>query len=189
MSTTVEPLREVLLPARELTWEDLQTVPDDSYWAYELVEGKLIVSPAPSSRHQSCVGSLYTLLRAACPPDLKAFVAPFDYTPRPGYVLQPDVLVARRTEVQEQRLVAPPVLVVEVLSRSSRSTDRSLKRFVYEETGVAHYWIVDPEAPSVTLLSLEGGVYVETGTVRGSDVLYVASPVAVDLDPQALLDE
>lgn len=189
MSTIAEPLHEVLLPTRELTWEDLQGIPDDGYWAFELVEGKLIMSPAPSSRHQSCVLTLGSLLRTACPPDLKAFVAPFDYTPRPGYVLQPDVLIARRSDVQTQRLVAPPVLAVEVISRSSRSVDRSLKRLVYEETGVAHYWIVDPEVPSVTLLALRGDAYVETAVVRGADVLHVEAPVVVDLVPEDLLDE
>lgn len=189
MSTTAEPLHEVLVPRRELTWEDLQVIDDHGYWAYELVDGKLIMSPAPSSRHQSCVLTLAAQLREACPADLKTFVAPFDYTPRPGDVLQPDVLVARRADVGEQRLVAPPVLAVEVLSRSSRSTDRSLKRFIYEETGVAHYWIVDPEAPSVTLLELREGAYVETATVRGSDVLHVTSPVALDLVARDLLDE
>ena len=148
------------------------------------------MSPAPSSRHQSCVGSLYVLLRAACPSDLKAFVAPFDYTPRPGYVLQPDVLIARRADVQEPNAWSrSPVLAVEVISRSSRSVDRSLKRLVYEETGVAHYWIVDPEVPSVTLLALEDDAYVETAVVRGTDVLHVEAPVAVDLVPEALLDE
>ena len=184
-----EPVHEVAFPARPLTWEDLQVVSDDRHWAYELVEGQLLVSPAPNTRHQSCVGTLFALLRAACPPELKVFVAPYDYTPRTGYVLQPDVLVARRADVLAQRLVAPPVLAVEVLSPSSRAVDRHLKRFVYEETRVQHYWLVDPDAPSVQLLALRDGAYVEVGAARGEESLRVEAPFALDLVPQQLLDE
>ena len=78
---------------------------------------------------------------------------------------------------------------MEAISRSSRSVDRSLKRLVYQESGVAHYWIVDPDAPSVTLLALEGDAYVETAVVRGADVLRVEAPVTVGLVPEDLLDE
>lgn len=186
---TAEQVFEVAFPARPLTWEDLQVVPDDRYWAYELVEGNLLVAPAPSARHQSCVLSLGVLLRTACPPELKALVAPFDYTPRPGYVLQPDVLVARRSDVLEQRVVAPPVLAVEVLSPSSRTIDRSLKRLVYQETGVEHYWVVDPEAPSVEAWVLRDGAYVAAGTARGDERLHADAPFAVDVVPSDLLDE
>lgn len=104
-------------------------------------------------------------------------------------VLQPDVLVARRSDDLAQRLVAPPVLAVEVLSPSSRSVDRSLERSVHEETGVEHYWLVDPEAPAVQLLALREGAYVEVGAVRGEQSLHVDAPFAVDLVPQQLVDE
>jgi Uma2 family endonuclease len=174
---------------RPLAWEDLQGIPDDRYWGFEIVDGQLIVSPSPDSRHQSCVGSLFAVLRAACPPELKVFVAPYDYVPRPGYSLQPDILVARRGDVGRQRLEHTPVLVGEVLSLSSRVTDRSLKRLVYEDHGVRHYWIVDPEEPSIVALELVAGSYVETARVAGTQTWHTSSPFAVDVTPTELLDE
>lgn len=186
----VQPVFERSFPSdRPLSWEDLQGIPDDRYAGHEIVEGKLIVSPVPDSRHQSCVGSLAVLLKAACPPDLKVFLAPYDYVPRPGYSLQPDVLVARRSEVGAQRLEHPPVLVVEVMSPSSRATDRSLKRLVYEEHGVPHYWLVDPDGPSIVALSLQAGQYVEVGSAIGSQEWRATEPFPVAVVPSELLDE
>lgn len=84
----VQPVFERNFPSdRPLSWEDLQGIPDDRSAGDEIVEGTLIVSPSPDSRHQSCVLSLATLLEAACPTDLNVFVAPYDYVPRPGYSL------------------------------------------------------------------------------------------------------
>jgi Uma2 family endonuclease len=54
---------------RMLTVEDMENVPDDEF-RYELDDGVLIVSPAPSTRHQLAVGRLYTVLAEACPADL-----------------------------------------------------------------------------------------------------------------------
>lgn len=61
--------------------------------------------PAPSSHHPSCVGSL--------PPDPEAFGAPFDRPTGPGRFLQPDVLIARRSDVQEPRLSAVAVVALD----------------------------------------------------------------------------
>lgn len=141
MST--QPAFEAHFPSdRPLTWEDLQSIPDDQHWAYELVEGALLVSPAPGLRHQRVVLELAILLRDACPPDLEVVISPFDYVPRAGYALQPDVLVVERGTADLLRADAAPRLAVEVLSPSSRLTDRSLKRLVYEERG----FVVGPES-------------------------------------------
>ena len=109
--------------------------------------------------------------------------------PRPGYSLQPDVLVARRSELTRQRLEHPPVLVVEVISPSSRTVDRTLKRAVYEEFGVRHYWIVDPEMPSLVALDLQGSHYREVASVEGTDTWHATRPFDVDVTPVCLLDE
>jgi Uma2 family endonuclease len=187
---SAQPVFERHFPSdRPLAWEDLQTIPDDQHWGVEIVSGQLLVSPSPGSQHQSCVGSLAVALKAACPPDLKVFVAPYDSAPRSGYSLQPDVLVARRSDVGRQRLERTPVLVIEVLSPSSRSMDRSLKRLVYEEHGVPHYWVVDPEAPSLLALALKGGRYVEAGFAAGAERWHAMEPFPVDVSPAELLDE
>ncbi len=169
------------------TVADLAGTPDDGL-RYELVDGVLLVSPAPTNRHQIVVGELYLLLRAACPPDLRVMLAPTDYQPTDRRSLQPDLLVARRTDVGDAPISAPLLLAVEVLSPSTRSVDLLLKRGVYAESGVAAYWLVDPSVPSVRALRLVDGAYVEVGTAEGDRALELEEPFAVRVVPRDLLD-
>jgi Uma2 family endonuclease len=187
---TAQPAFEAHFPSdRALTWEDLQSIPDDQHWAYELVEGSLLVSPSPDRFHQRAVLRLARLLDDACPRDLEVLVAPFDFTPRTGYSLLPDVLVVRRATVERQRTVDPPRLAVEVLSPSSRSIDRVLKRVVYEEHGVPAYWIVDPESASLLVLEREQERYVERVHVVGFESYDAQVPFPVSVTPAALVAE
>ena len=171
----------------EWTVADLAQTPDDGL-RYELVDGVLLVSPAPTNRHQIVVGELYLLLRAASPPDVRVMLAPTDYQPTDRRSLQPDLLVARRTDVGDVPVSAPLLLAVEVLSPSTRSVDLLLKRGVYAESGVASYWVVDPAVPSVRALRLADGVYVDAGYAEGDEVLRLHEPFAVRMAPQDLLD-
>lgn len=181
------------MPARGLTWDDLQALPDELHHHYELIEGQILMSPSPGRMHQRAVGRLYRALDDAAGAGAEAFVAPFDFVPEPSTSLQPDVLVVRREsqESQEsQRAVEPPVLVVEVLSPSSRTTDRTTKRELYARFGVRHYWIVDPEEPSLVALKLvEDGRYRETAAVAGTDEFVTTEPFAVEISPAALVAE
>ena len=82
----------------EWTVDDLARAPDDGL-RYELVDGVLLVSAAPSTVHQIVLVELLALLREACPPDARTLVAPTDYQPTRRRSLQPDVLVAWRRDV------------------------------------------------------------------------------------------
>ena len=120
---------------RPLTRADLAGMPDDGH-RYELVDGVLVVSPSPRPRHQRVVGELFVLLRAACPADLEVFVAPLDVVLAEDTLLIPDLLVTRRSDLDETSLPAAPVLAVEVLSPSTRRVDLMLKRSRCEAAGV-----------------------------------------------------
>ncbi len=176
----------VMPRGRDWTVADLADLPDDGL-QYELADGVLLVSPAPRPRHQVVVGEMHLLLSAACPSELQVFLAPLDYQPTNRRSFQPDLLVVRRTDVGELNIVAPLLLAVEVLSPSTRSKDLLLKRGMYEQSGVASYWIVDPDEPSVTALELLDGCYVEVGRVVGDEVLALDLPYPVRLCPRALL--
>ncbi len=79
---------------RAFTRADLDAMPDDGR-RYELIDGSLVVTPAPLRRHQRAVGNLHLLLRHACPPELEVLLAPFDVVLAVNTVVQPDLLVTR----------------------------------------------------------------------------------------------
>jgi Uma2 family endonuclease len=150
-------------------------------YGYEIVDGTLVVNPAPGAAHQRLVFSLAKQLDRSCPVQLEVMISPFDYKPDPQTTLQPDLLVARRVDVGELRLERTPLLVVEV--RSGRGlSDRTFKRAAYEEAGVPSYWIADPEEPSLTVLELDlAGHYAEQARIAGDDVLHVERPYPVEV--------
>ena len=172
--------------SRPLTRADLDAMPDDGH-RYELIDGALIVTPAPSAAHQTVVLELAVLLRARCPRDHKVFIAPFDVALADDTVMQPDLLVARRSDVTERDLPVAPVLAVEVLSPSTRRIDLTLKRSRLEEAGCPHYWVVDPVTPAVTAWHLRAGAYVEIGHATGDQPLSVQQPFALDVVPTQLV--
>ncbi len=174
-------------PAGGWTVDDLDALPDDGL-RRELVDGVLLVSPAPTNRHQIVVGELHLLLRSASPADVRVMLAPTDYQPTQRRSLQPDLLVARRADVGDEPISAPLLLAVEVLSPSTRSVDLLLKHGVYAESGVASYWVVDPAVPSVRAWRLVDAEYVDAGAAEGSSALHLEAPFPVRVVPQDLLD-
>ena len=183
------PVRTPAVPrGRPWRYEDLTDVPaDGSKW--EIIEGTLIVNPAPRPRHQQAVFQLGRLLADVCPPDLQVFISPIDWTIPDGGVVQPDLVVVRRSDVDlDEALSMPPVLVVEVLSPSNAAQDRLLKRDLYERLGVPSYWLVEPTEPGITALELDEATakYVEVATVTGDRIFAVSAPYAVEFPASAL---
>jgi Uma2 family endonuclease len=176
----------VLRRDRPWTVADLAGLPDDGL-RYELVDGTLLVSAAPSKLHQRAVGNLHMLLRAACPPELEVFLAPTDYQPTSTRSLQPDLLVVTRDDPGDAAVTTPLALAVEVLSPSSRSIDVVLKRALYEQAGVEQYWIVHPDEPSLTVWRRGSDGFDEPEVVSGDAVLWLDSPVPVEVRPSELI--
>ncbi len=175
---------------RRMTRADLDALPDDG-WRHELIDGALLMTPAPSARHQTVVLGLAVLLRSACPDHLQVFVAPFDVALADDTVVQPDVLVARRSDLTEADLPTAPVLAVEVLSPSTRHIDLDLKRARYERAGCPSYWVIDPgddeRAASIVMWELRDKTYVEAGAGVGDRLVEAAAPFPVSVVPDALV--
>ncbi len=91
---------------RPFTVTDLEGMPDDGR-RYELIDGALLVSPAPGWAHQEAAYTLYMILRSACPADLRVIGAPFAVRPDTFNEVQPDVLVARYADLTQQGLPGP----------------------------------------------------------------------------------
>ena len=174
---------------RPLVRDDLDRMPDDGH-RYELLDGSLLVSPAPRLSHQRAAFRLARLLDDACPSDLEVVVAPFDVVLGADTVLLPDLLVARRSDFTERELSGAPVLAVEVLSPSTRRIDITVKRDRFRAAGTPSYWVVDPGEPSLTAWELapDGG-YEEVARVTGGDGARLSRPYAVDVVPSDLVDD
>lgn len=173
---------------REYDWtvDDLDLIPDDGL-QYELLDGLLLVSPAPTMPHQRAVGKLFMLLQVACTPELEVFVSPVDWRPDRRSSLQPDVLVVANADVDVKNIERPLALAVEVLSPSTRRKDQILKRSKYQDSGITSYWIVDPAAPSIEILDLVDGVYRTTAFARDDEVAHAVLPFPVAIRPSALI--
>jgi Uma2 family endonuclease len=174
--------------AHPFTVSDLEEMPDDGR-RYELIDGELLVSPASGWAHQEAVGTLYIVLRQACPPDMRVIGAPFAVRPDKYNEVQPDVLVARYGDLTEDDLPRAPRLAVEVISPTSRLRDASLKKAVYARLGTPSYWLVDPnpDKPSLTVFELSGRDYAEAGHVTGAQPWTADRPFPVRVAPADLV--
>ena len=171
---------------RALTREDLDAMPDDGH-RYELLDGILVVSPAPRLVHQQVVLMLSRVLFDACPSEFRMYFAPVDVVLAEDTVMQPDLLVAPREAFTERDLPGAPLLAVEVLSPSTRSVDLLLKKDRLRRAGCAHYWVVDPDEPSIIAWALRDGQYVEVGRAVDGATLRLTEPFDVALAPSELV--
>ncbi|MEA2703571.1 MAG: hypothetical protein QOD63_1516 [Actinomycetota bacterium] len=165
-----------------LTYDDVQRFPPDGH-RYELVEGVLLVTPAPNAEHQSCVANLMFALKAAAGDEHFVVPAPFDFYVSEITCFEPDIVVALDEDVGRDRLgpERTPLLLVEVGSRSTRLVDLGTKRLAYETFGVPEYWLVDPDEPSLTVLRLVEGRYEEVARVTGDERYEATYPFPVTI--------
>ena len=141
------------MPATTFHTADMvRALPDDGN-RYETVHGELLVTPAPRLVHQRVVRRLVVALDhylGRCGVG-EVFASPADLSWAPDTLVQPDVFVADPHEARtaEWSRVRRLLLAVEVLSPSSARADRFTKRRLYQEVGVATYWVVDPDGGAV----------------------------------------
>lgn len=134
-----------------LTYADLAAFPDDGL-RRELLDGELIVSPSPRTRHQQVVGCLFYELTHHVREHGggEVFVAPYDVVFSDRNVCEPDVLFIAGDQlgiITEANVQGSPALVIEVLSNPR--IDRVRKRDINARFGVSEYWVVDPDADRV----------------------------------------
>lgn len=140
---------------RSLSYEDYLRFPEDGH-RHELIGGQHCVTPAPGTRHQRISGRLFGLLYVFLrqEPLGELLSAPYDVVLSSEDVVQPDLLfvsTARASILGDRLAQGAPDLLIEIVSESSRRTDEVYKRNLYERTGVAEYWVLDPEIETVKI--------------------------------------
>jgi Uma2 family endonuclease len=145
------------------TYEEYRSLPDDGK-RYELMDGDLFVSPAPTPLHQTVSRRLqFALMQALEVPGLaQIFDAPIDLLLAPTTVVQPDLVVvgaARASIITQRALEGIPDVVVEILSPGSLDRDQHIKRKLYERFVIPEYWVVDPDGGSLVVHRYHEGSY------------------------------
>lgn len=162
-----------------LTYDDYLNLPEEPGHRFEVLDGVLVREPSPSVIHQQVSGRIYQVLINYFrnnDPEGKVFYAPLDVTLGETTVVQPDLLYisSRQTQlILQTRIDGPPSLVIEILSSSDPRKDRLQKMQIYQDAGVSHYWIIDPEQRTMECLALREGTY---GIVEGGMDDEVVSP-------------
>lgn len=115
----------------------------------EILDGELIMTPAPLLSHQRTAGLLYQKLISFINLNESGelFFAPVDVYFDQENVCQPDLVfvsAAKTSIMQEKGIMGVPDLIAEVISPSSSYIDRYAKKGKYEQFGVIEYWIIDP---------------------------------------------
>ena len=167
------------VPPGLLTLEQWDALELDPTRRWELSEGTLTMSPRPQLWHQRISKRLTRLLDDHLPDGLEAIpeIEVITRAAFPPSVRDPDIVVVpeRVFEHRPARVAATDVvLVVEIVSPGSRGTDHVMKLHEYAAAGIAHYWIVDPEAPAddrFLAYRLDGDIYrrvtaLDAGRVR-----------------------
>lgn len=158
-------------PQGSWTYDDYAALADDGRH-YEIVNGVLVMGPAPSPDHQSIAVRLshYLFVHAELAGLGRVFAAPIDVELGPKNVFQPDVIVllnAHLDRVTAKKIIGAPDLVVEVASPGTAAFDRLTKYDVYARAGVSEYWIVKSTQRTIEVLVLENGEYRSLGIFNG----------------------
>lgn len=140
----------VHVPDLDWTVERALALPEDGN-RYEVLDGALFVTPAPSWGHQSVLDALHAKLRDYVRENHLGWTrwSPADIVFSPRRLLQPDLFVVPTREDGPPRAwsdVKSLLLVIEVLSPSTARSDRHHKRLIYQSEGVPEYWIIDGDA-------------------------------------------
>ena len=179
--------------AAKLTWDDIKDLPEDA-GRTEIVDGELVLSPTPASRHQE----ICTLLGFEIASFVKERGLGVTFSCAMHTILathahyEPDLCFIRKNRlsiIKEKFIDGPPDLAIEVISESNRTHDTVVKFNDYARYGVEEYWLVDPREEEISTWSLSGGKYELLGRARRGDRVTTRVFEGLDLDPADVLAE
>jgi Uma2 family endonuclease len=143
--------------AKRWTYEEYYRLDDDQ--RYEIINGNLLMAPAPDTWHQDWSRELFHIIdqHVRDHKSGKVFYAPLDVVLDEANTVQPDIVfisTANTRIIQRRAIFGAPDLLVELVSPSSVRRDRYDKKALYAQFGVKEYWIGDPANKSLEILTL-----------------------------------
>src|SRR5262249_52024490 len=181
-------------PKSALTYRDYEALPNDGR-RYEIHDGELCVTPAPSLEHQIISARLFTHLAKYLEPRRAGLLlyAPLDVIladrPDQTTIVQPDIIYIapdRMAVTSARGLEAAPSLAIEILSPPTRTIDRVVNRRLYARYRTPHLWLVDPDARVVEAFALEGDRYAPPVSAAGAELIDLPPFDGLGLIPDAL---
>jgi Uma2 family endonuclease len=171
---------------RQWTYAEFARLPSEGSQRHEVIDGELVVTPSPTSRHQAIVTDLSSRLHvfARARGLGRVLSGPVDVLFAEGDYLAPDLVFvaeARAKVLTDRGVEGPPDLVVEVLSPSTEGRDRGVKLDRYRHFGVGEYWIVDPDERKVEVWALASGAKAPTILAAADTLRWTPSPAATTL--------
>jgi Uma2 family endonuclease len=173
---------------RRMTLTEYLTYDDGTNTRYELVDGVLVEMSLGTGKHGGVIRRISKRIERLSEDQGTDWIAvpglvgiETDVPGKTDHVRIPDVTVISEAQwaVIESRPGSAtifrdepaPIVVVEVLSPSTKSTDLKEKRSEYADRRIPEYWIINPISQEITVLRLDNGVYVEVGVFRGDDAI------------------
>jgi Uma2 family endonuclease len=147
-----------LVKEKRLTIEYYKILPEGA--PYQLIEGELVMTPAPNPRHQIILGNIVEKIRHFVKGKGIAIFSPVDVYLDDENAFQPDLIFISNERIEiikKDGIYGAPDLVIEILSPSTALYDLREKFRVYEKYGVKEYWIVDPEINSIEIYTKDRG--------------------------------
>jgi Uma2 family endonuclease len=171
---------------KPFTYDDYLALPEDGK-RYEIIEGELSVTPAPTPRHQAIQLRLGSLLLTYLDkqPLGRVFVSPIDLALSLVDVVQPDVLFIAQGRVHiiaEKNIVGIPNLIIEILSPSSTTRDQREKLDLYQRYGLQEYWIVDPETEAIEVYESVANRLEKVETLKTGERLFARQIPGLSLE-------
>jgi Uma2 family endonuclease len=148
--------------AKRWTYEEYYKLEDDQ--RYEIINGDLLMAPAPDTWHQDWLNKLNILIALHLRKKNlgRHFIAPVDVVLNKRNTVQPDLVFVAANNlgiIQRRAIFGTPDLLVEFVSPSSVRRDRHDKMKLYARFGVKEYWIGDPANQSLEVFTLKEGRY------------------------------
>jgi len=178
-------------PKIKFTYEDYKSLPPSETKRYELLDGELVMVPAPTTYHQRISFKLALILGLFVEEKGLGYVffAPIDvvlWEEGECNIVQPDLIfISKEREeiIKEEEIRGAPDLVIEILSPATEKCDRFYKKSLYARHEVKEYWIVDLEKKTVEVYTLKEHGFELYGEYKSGDILksFILEGLEIDL--------
>ena len=167
------------MPPRKVTYEEFLEINEETEQRLEYIDGEIYLLASPKIEHQVALGEMHIMFHEwfrgkKCRPMLAPFDIKLKRENGGRNMVQPDLMVIcdlNENRNEKGKYDGVPVLLVEIISESTRKKDFVKKFDLYLSTGVKEYWIVNPMNKDVEIFQFEDGEIINNMTYKGQETV------------------